>query len=427
MNWADGYVTDVEYLYEYQPEFNPLRQRLMFLASGLAVPRPKFACELGFGQGLSVNIHAAASAVDWWGTDFSPTHAGFARQLAELTGSEARLFDQAFADFCARPDLPDFDMIGLHGVWSWISDENRRVIVDFIRRRLQSGGVLYIGYNTLPGWGALAPVQHLIKCHDRAMAAQGENAARRMDTALNFVEQLLSTDPLYLRANPKIKENLKDIHARNPRYLAHEYLSFNWNPMHVADVARWLEPTRCSFACSANYIADLDELNLAAEQQELLRNIPDRILQETVRDFAVNARFRRDYWVKGARRLSTFEQAECLRAERVILGSIRASIPPAIAASRAKVDVSFYNPILDVLADYRPRSLAEIEQALTRSGVAFTQIVQAVMILAGAGFLQPVQDEQHRVRSPKPWAANASRLRPRRRAGQARFRVRISS
>src|SRR5215203_1211504 len=137
MDWTDGYLTDTEYVYDYQQEFNPLRQRLICLASGLAIPKPKVACELGFGQGLSVNIHAAASTVDWWGTDFNPAQACFARQLAELNGSGAKLFDQAFADFCTRPDLPDFDVIGLHGIWSWISDENRSVIVDFIRRRLQ--------------------------------------------------------------------------------------------------------------------------------------------------------------------------------------------------------------------------------------------------------------------------------------------------
>ena len=75
------------------------------------------------------------------------------------SGAAAKLFDQAFAEFCARPDLPDFDFIGLHGIWSWISDENRAVIVDFIRRKLKVGGVLYISYNTQPGWAAIVLVK----------------------------------------------------------------------------------------------------------------------------------------------------------------------------------------------------------------------------------------------------------------------------
>ena len=85
MNWSSGYVTDIEYVYDYQAEFNWLRQRLMCLTSGVAISEPKTACELGFGQGLSVNIHAAASAVEWWGTDFNPAQARSARRMAEAT------------------------------------------------------------------------------------------------------------------------------------------------------------------------------------------------------------------------------------------------------------------------------------------------------------------------------------------------------
>ena len=62
----------------------------------------------------------------WYATDFNPSQAAFARELAAASGADAQLFDDAFADFAESPDLPDFDYIGLHGIWSWISDANRR-------------------------------------------------------------------------------------------------------------------------------------------------------------------------------------------------------------------------------------------------------------------------------------------------------------
>jgi len=34
----------------------------------------------------------------------------------------------ALAEFVARDDLPEFDVIALHGIWSWISAENRAVM-----------------------------------------------------------------------------------------------------------------------------------------------------------------------------------------------------------------------------------------------------------------------------------------------------------
>ena len=120
-DWTAGYVADIGYTYGYYGELNPLRARLAFLHAGLALPSAGAACELGFGQGLSANFHAAGSTVRWNGTDFNPSQAAFAKELAAVSGAGAQLFDDAFADFAQRPDLPDFDFIGLHGIWSWIS------------------------------------------------------------------------------------------------------------------------------------------------------------------------------------------------------------------------------------------------------------------------------------------------------------------
>jgi SAM-dependent methyltransferase len=218
--WTSGYVADIGYTYGYYNELNPLRVRLAFLSTGLAFPEMGTACELGFGQGLSANIHAAASVCSWSGTDFNPAQAGFARELASASGSGAQLFDESFAEFSSR-DLPEFDYIGLHGIWSWISDENRAVIVDFIRRKLKVGGVLYISYNTLPGWGAFAPMRHLMTEHAEVIGSAGRGIVSRINDAIDFTDRLLATNPLYARANPQIAERINKLKEHNRHYLAH--------------------------------------------------------------------------------------------------------------------------------------------------------------------------------------------------------------
>jgi hypothetical protein len=62
-------VSDIGYTYGYYPELNPLRVRLALLHAGWHVPEVKHACDMGFGQGISINVHAAASGVQWLGTD----------------------------------------------------------------------------------------------------------------------------------------------------------------------------------------------------------------------------------------------------------------------------------------------------------------------------------------------------------------------
>lgn len=190
--WTDGYVSEIDYTFGYYPELNPLRVDLAFLNAGVLPPKTGTACELGFGQGMSANLHAAATVTEWHGTDFNPAQAGFAQELANASGANAAFFDEAFDVFCARTDLPDFDYIGLHGIWSWISDANRAVIVDFLRRKLKVGGVLYISYNTQPGWAAMVPVRELLNVHTQIMARRGDGLVSRIDEALAFADDLIA-------------------------------------------------------------------------------------------------------------------------------------------------------------------------------------------------------------------------------------------
>jgi SAM-dependent methyltransferase len=391
-DWTAGYVADIGYTYGYYTELNPLRLQLAFAQQGLVFPEVGTACELGFGQGLSANIHAAASMTQWHGTDFNPSQAGFARELAAASGSGAKLYDEAFADFSNRPDLPEFDYIGLHGIWSWISDENRTIIVDFIRRKLKVGGVLYISYNTLPGWAAFAPMRHLMTEHAEVLGAEGRGIVSRIDGAIDFAEKLLGTNPAFSRANPQVGDRLKMMKELSRHYLAHEYFNRDWHPMHFGTMAEWLEPAKLQYACSANLLDHVDVVNLTPEQQTFLNELPDPMFRQTVRDFMVNQQFRKDYWVKGVRKLSSYEKIDVLRQIRLILTTTRADVLLKVtgALGEAELHPDVYAPILDLMADHQPRTIGDLETLLGNT-VSFAQLTQAVSVLTGAGHLSPVQ------------------------------------
>jgi SAM-dependent methyltransferase len=394
-DWSSGYVADIGYTYGYYAELNPLRMQLAFLHAGLVAPAVGTSCELGFGQGMSANLHAAATVTRWYGTDFNPAQAGFARELADAAGAQASLYDESFAEFGQRADLPEFDFIGLHGIWSWISDENRATVVDFIRRKLKVGGVLYISYNTQPGWAPFVPLRHLMTEHAEVVGAAGDGIVNRIDGALAFTEKLLATAPLYARANPVVAERFDKLKAQSRAYLAHEYFNRDWHPMHVDTMAKWLEPAKLGFACSAQFLDHVDAINLTPAQQAFMTEIPDAGLRESVRDYMVNQQFRKDYWVRGARRMTQLDQAEALRRQRVILTAHRPDIELKIRGclGEATLNANVYAPLLDLLADHQPHSLASLEQRLARHDVNFTQLLQAVMILIGGGNLAVAQDE----------------------------------
>lgn len=395
-DWTGGYVAEIGYTHGYYAELNPLRIKLAFLNSGIVYPEAGAACELGFGQGVSANVHAAASVTRWYGTDFNPSQAGFAQELAAASGADVQLYDQAFDEFCTRTDLPDFDFIALHGIWSWISDANRQVIVDFIRRKLKVGGVLYISYNTQPGWAAMVPLRNLLAEHAQLMAAPGEGIVPRIDASLEFAEKVLKSGALYGRINQHVVGRLGQLKEQNRQYLAHEYFNQDWMPMSFSDMRGWLEEAKLSYACSAHYLDHIDMLNLTAEQQQVLNDVPDRMFRETVRDFMINSQFRRDYWVRGARQLNMVQRVEGLRKLRFAMVTPRELVTLKVKGIIGEADMSaaIYEPILDRFDGYRVLSFKELEEGVKPAGIGLDALVQALMILVSKNVLQPAQEER---------------------------------
>jgi SAM-dependent methyltransferase len=413
-DWTQGYDVDVGYTYGYMRELNSSRVALAFLNAGLVPPKIGVACELGFGQGITINIQAAATATEWHGTDFNPAQAGFAQELAGSSNANIQLSDEAFDAFCTRDDLPDFDSIGLHGIWSWVSDANRAVIVDFVRRKLKVGGVLYVGYNTQPGWAPMLPMRDLMALHAQTMSAEGSGILSRVDNALSFVDRLLAANPLYTQVNPAVVERLSKIKERNRLYIAHEYFNGHWRPMSFAEMVSWMSPAKVQWAASANYGDAVDPINLSAEQQALLSSIPDPMFRQSVRDFCVNQQFRKDYWVKGARKMTPLDQAEALRLQRVILviPRVDASLQVPGGVGEVSLLASVYDPILDVLSDHRVQSLGQLEAALVSKAISFAQLLQAVMMMISVGYVMPVQDDALAIKARKTCnALNAKLLR----------------
>ena len=395
MSGYQGYVTDVGYTYGYYDELNPLRIKLIFANAGLVTPKNGTACELGFGQGVSTNIHAAATVTDWYGTDFNPSQVGFAQELATEAGTNVKLYEDAFLDFSKREDIPEFDYIAIHGIWSWVSDESRQVIVDFIRRKLKVGGVLYISYNTQPGWAAFAPMRDLLLEHKKVLGTAGNGVVSNLTQALSFANQLMETNPLYSQTNPSVKAKLNALNGKDSSYLVHEYFNESWLPMRFAEIANMLESAKVDYACSANFLDTVDSIHLTEEQQSFLANIPDTMFRETVRDFMVDRQFRRDYWVKGKRVLNAFEKIEQLHNQKIILVVNRDDVSLNIKGTRGACTLSegVYAPILDALSDYEVKSLSELEQVIKVNDISFTRLIEAVMILAGMGVISATQDE----------------------------------
>ena len=63
------------------------------------------------------------------------------------------------------------------------------------------------------------------------------------------------------------------------------------------------------------------------------------------------------------------------------------------ALGDATLSEKVYAPVLDLMADHKIRSLAQIEQSVKDAGINFAQLIQTVLVLCGNATLTAVQDD----------------------------------
>ncbi|MBK8530136.1 MAG: methyltransferase regulatory domain-containing protein [Rubrivivax sp.] len=394
-DWNEGYITDVDYTYGFYKEMAPAAIRFALLAAGYeSPPVDRFNyCELGYGQGAGLALLAAANpGGDFWGTDFNPAHAAGAARLAGEAGlKNLHVFDDSFEQFGQR-DLPQFDYITLHGIWSWVGTEVAQQIVDFIRLHLKVGGVVYISYNTLPGWTHALPMRGLLSQYVEFQSSQADPIGNRLDGALKLLEDLNQIPGSYFHRTPQLAERIKSLQGQNRNYLAHEYLNRHWQPVFFSQMVEALTPAKLTFTAHAGALNCIDAVNHTKELQAVLDRISNPIFKEIVRDLGINQTFRRDLFVRGPRRLSRTDHAAGLLDTTYALVTERSKCELKIKThvGEANLQAEAYDPVLDRLASQGPtqgRALmtpAELE----RMGGA-SRLLQALVVLVGTGYAQP--------------------------------------
>ncbi|WP_264210498.1 class I SAM-dependent methyltransferase [Leisingera thetidis] len=301
-DWTSGYVAGIDYTHDFHSQLTPALLGFGAMSQGhrhrLDGGNVTY-CELGCGQGFSANLLAAANPhAEFHAMDFSPSHIAGAAELAQEAGLENMHFhERSFADFEDTPQLPGaFDIIALHGVFSWVSAANRDCITRFIARRLKPGGLVYVSYNALPGWAAAMPLRRILA----GRAAQGSGPLTgRIDDAVAFARQLEQAGAGYFGSNPAAGRRLKHMGAMPENYLAHEYFNHDWKPFYFEELSDSLAQAKLGFLGSVHPLDNLDCARFTPEQQALLDSESDPDRREGLRDVLLNEHFRTDIFVKG--------------------------------------------------------------------------------------------------------------------------------
>ncbi|MBL0421063.1 class I SAM-dependent methyltransferase [Ramlibacter sp. AW1] len=396
-HWASGYVADLTYSHGYYHELAPPFMRFFLLMSGygnLGQGGAYDYCELGFGQGVSCNLHAAANARGrFCGTDFNAEHALFAQGLAADSGLQADWRGLSFEQML-EADLPSFDVIALHGVWSWIDAPARHAVVEFIRRRLRLGGVVYLSCNVMPGWSAEKPLRDLLWLHAETAGAAGGSTRGKVSQALAFADRLRKGKAAFFQNGSAASQMLDDMLRDDVHVLAHEYFNRSWHLTYFAELARTLDAAGLNFACSVHRSDVTGEVFHRTRELDL-GELPVP-LRQTANDFVLNRRFRRDLFVRGGRRLARSERQERIEQVQLLLQGQPGGITPTLQTPYGTVtlDAGLTRRIADVMeAAPGPVRIGELIEKADLGSMPRELVFEVLAALVAHGQLSAVFDD----------------------------------
>jgi SAM-dependent methyltransferase len=392
-----NFDSELEYTFGYFPFLKPDNLLLTCLLQGLRPPAditrldsPDHGityCELGCGQGVTLNILATGDEGGrYYGVDYNPAQIANARALAEGAGlGNVEFIEDSFANLHQR-DLPDFDFIVLHGIYSWISPALRQDIVDFIHRKLKPGGLCFISYNCTVARGSDLAFRQLLQAGLRREANPSPEGVAK---SLAMADDLATKGARYFSQNGGTAYRLEDAKQRSPTYVFHEYFNPHWSPFFFHEVAADMAKAELGFVGSINMASNNLDLAIPATLRSAFDSMTTTADQELLKGIWANQTFRRDLFVKGPlQRLSLDEQVAALKALHFGLSRSRAdcTLKVAVPAGNANLPDKPFATFLDAMAK-APVSGAALRNLLPEGQIGDRDFVRALIILAGAEYL----------------------------------------
>lgn len=305
--WARGYPVSEPYPPSWHSFQSPAHLRaicaLMGVAWDVGPDTPLSIVEIGCGTGYTAAVLAAGNPQGQvLGIDYNPAHIAEARSLAAAAGlSNLRYLEADLAELedAELDRLPEFDLVTVHGVWSWVGDPVREGVLRLLRRRLKPGGLALVTYNAMPGAAGSLGLARVARA---AMLAAG-NSVDGVAAVTKLVERLIAAEATHLPPSGWRRLFTGEAPGARPGYVLHEFLTEHWRPAFFADVAASMASARCEYVGSATIDENFPQMSLSPSQRELWEEAPDEASRQLVMDLCVPRAFRRDLYVRGLRRV----------------------------------------------------------------------------------------------------------------------------
>lgn len=392
--WQAGYVSDIEYTAQFYRELSPDYLNTVCLLHGNQPPAIEHGftyCELGCGQAISTLMLASMYPKGrFYAVDFNPSHIANAKRIADQAGiKNIHLSDMSFGEVCDHPEwLPACDYIVYHGIYSWVSAENRRYLQEITGKHLKPGGLVYNSYNCMPGWATQQPLQHMLRSLANTKIGRSD---QRIAYARDALKKFVSLEPVVAKAIPQLVKKLDELEGKPVNYLVHEYLHDSWKAFYASEVINDAEQQKLTYVGQVSPVNAYERMSIPEPFRDWLKELPSQQVRQDFVDSVLNNQFRRDFYLKGATAAPVALQVQKFRTMKFVLMASLESLPTKVTAPVGELNCNpdVYRPVMELIAN---ESLT-LDEMATKTGIGLISAIEVVMVMMSAGSLYPVSTE----------------------------------
>lgn len=149
-------------------------------------------------------------------------------ERANARKSELELSNIEFihADFitASQQITGQFDYIIAHGIFSWVEQDTRDALLQLFSQHLHRGGLLYLNYNTRPGWN----IRGMVRDYLLASTAEAKNLLNRAHlTQKVSAKMVLSLADCEHPYSQLMANEFQFVCENHISYIAHEFLALD--------------------------------------------------------------------------------------------------------------------------------------------------------------------------------------------------------
>ncbi|HEY5285585.1 MAG TPA: methyltransferase regulatory domain-containing protein, partial [Solirubrobacteraceae bacterium] len=184
-------------------------------------------------------------------------------------------------------ELPEFDYIVAHGVYSWVPPQARGALLDCVKRCLAPQGIAFVSYNAYPGSYLRDMARDMLRYHVQGLSDPGERLASAQELMRTIVE--IEQPSPFARV---LREQMERMLGYSDALLFHDDLAEVSTPFYFHEFIEHTSARGLQFLSEAD-LFESQMRDMPDSAGRLMASLPqDAIVREQYMDFFKNRMFR---------------------------------------------------------------------------------------------------------------------------------------